>query len=279
MQEAASDRGNDPDDDLGSGPGGRLFGGPPAYRPRTPWRPGYAVGATIAIIGLGILAARFLPPYLGLDQPGVVRGPVGHTGGSQSPEITAAGLWAVATFQVVVVALTLLACVLLGGRLREALALRAVPRGWRSYVAAILAMAALQLVLGAIQNLILRHDMLTDLRPFVGLVTGPDWALAAAVLGLGAPLSEELLFRGFLLGALARSNLGFWGAALISTMAWTALHAGYSAVGLAEVFAIGLLLSWILWRTGSLRVTIFCHALYNSLIVLTLRLVELPAQG
>jgi membrane protease YdiL (CAAX protease family) len=277
LDEAASDPHADTSRDPDHNPGGRWFRGPPAYRARTPWRAGYALAATVAIIALGILAARYLPPYLGLDRLTAPRGPVGHPGGDQSPEITAAGLWAVATFQVVAVALTLLACIALGGRLRDALALRAAPRGWRSYAGAILAMAVLQLVLGAIQNLILQHDMLTDLRPFVGLVTGPDWALAAAVLGLGAPLSEELLFRGFLLGALARSHLGFWGAALVSTMAWTALHAGYSAVGLAEVFAIGLLLSWVLWRTGSLRVTIFCHALYNSLIVLALRLVELPA--
>jgi membrane protease YdiL (CAAX protease family) len=194
-------------------------------------------------------------------------------------EITTIGLWAVATFQILAIGLTLLAVTLPGGRVPDALALRAAPRGWRSYAGAILAMAGLQVVLATVQNLFLKHDMLTDLRPFVGLVTGPDWALAAAVLGLGAPVSEELLFRGFLLGALAKSRLGFTGAALVSTTLWTALHAGYSAVGLAEVFAIGLLLAWLLWRTGSLWVTIFCHALYNSLIVLALRLLDLSPQG
>jgi membrane protease YdiL (CAAX protease family) len=45
------------------------------------------------------------------------------------------------------------------------------------------------------------------------------------------------------------------------------------------VFSIGLLLSWLLWRTGSLWVTIFCHGLYNSLVVLVLRLIELPPQA
>jgi membrane protease YdiL (CAAX protease family) len=116
----------------------------------------------------------------------------------------------------------------------------------------------------------------TDLRPFVNLIRGPDGVLAAAVVGIGAPLSEELLFRGFLLSALARTSLGFWGAALIVTALWTALHIGYSIVGIVEVFMIGLFFSWLLWRTGSLRVAIFCHALYNSLIVLALRFVELP---
>ena len=65
--------------------------------------------------------------------------------------------------------------------------------------------------------------------------------------------------------------MGFWGGALITTGLWTALHAGYSTAGIVEVFLIGLFFSWLLWRTGSLRVAIFCHALYNSLIVLVLQ--------
>ena len=62
----------------------------------------------------------------------------------------------------------------------------------------------------------------------------------------------------------------------MTTTLWTALHAGYSLAGIVEVFTIGLFFSWLLWRTGSLRVPLFCHALYNSLIVLVLRHVPLP---
>jgi membrane protease YdiL (CAAX protease family) len=255
---------------VASEPAGRLLGGAPAYAPRTPWRAGPALAATIAIVGLSFLAARLLPAYLGLDQDTTaVTNPV-------HPEISAAGLWVVAIFQVAAVGLTLLAAVALGGHPRDVLALGRAPGGWRVYAGAILAMVALQVVLAGVTYSLIEHDMLADLRPFVGLVTGPQWPLAAAVLAIGAPLSEELLFRGFLLGALAKSQLGFWGAALVSSLLWTGLHAGYSLVGLAEVLAIGLLLSWLLWRTGSLRVTIFCHGLYNLVIALGLRLVELP---
>jgi hypothetical protein len=75
---------------------------------------------------------------------------------------------------------------------------------------------------------------------------------------------------------LARSRLGFWGGALVVSGLWTALHIGYSLAGVIEVFLIGIYFSWLLWRTGSLRVALFCHALYNSLIVLVLRHVPLP---
>ena len=257
-------------EDLPTEPAGRLFGGPPAYQARTPWRVSSALAATVAIVAASFLGARLLPAYLGLDESA--------TGAPNplQPHISASALWVVAIFQIAAVALTLLASTAFGGRPRDVLALARAPTGWRAYAGAILAMATLQVALAAVPHLFIEHDMLADLRPFVGLVTGPDWPLAAAVLGIGAPLSEELLFRGFLLGALAQSRLGFLGAAVVSSGLWTTLHVGYSLVGLAEVFAIGLFLSWLLWRTGSLRVTIFCHGLYNLLIVMALRLVDLP---
>jgi membrane protease YdiL (CAAX protease family) len=224
--------------------------------------------ATAIIVVAGLVAS-----VAALVLAGLWSGTPASAGGSPP----AHRLWALAALQAVVVALTLLACRRFGGRVADVLALREAPTGWRAYAGALLAMAALQSLLAMVQHLLLRHDLLTDLRPFVDLVTGPSWPLAAAVLAIGAPLSEELLFRGFLFGALAQSRLGATGAALVSSAGWAALHAGYSLVGLAEVFIIGLLFAWLLWRTGSLRVTIFCHAVYNGLIVLALLLVGLPA--
>ena len=119
--------------------------------------------------------------------------------------------------------------------------------------------------------------MYTDLRPFVRLF-GEQLAAGAAGgrhrrAAVGGAAVSRLPAVGA--GALAARLLGR--RPLISTALWTALHAGYSAVGIVEVFLIGLFFSWLLWRTGSLRVAIFCHALYNSLIVLVLRYVPLPA--
>jgi uncharacterized protein len=179
--------------------------------------------------------------------------------------------------QIITISLTLVAGALFGGRLRDVLALRSPPHGLRTYLAALLTMALLQVV-GSIALYSLKSgDMFTDLRPFVRLATGPEWPLALAVVAVGAPLSEELLTRGFLLSALAGSRLGFAGAAVVTSGLWTALHAGYSLVGIAEVFLIGLFFSWLLWRTGSLLVPIVCHGIYNGLVLVALRLVTLPA--
>ncbi len=244
-------------------PRGRLLRGAPAYRSGSPWGAVAGLLATVAILGASLLAGVLLARFLGVVSTGELE--------EMPVRLRLLGLG-----QLLMVGLTLLASSLFGGRPREVLALRAAPGGWRTYAGALLALVALQVLLSSVQRGA-GHDVGTDLRQFVDLVRGPDWPLVAAVVAVGAPLSEELVLRGFLLSALARTRLGFWGAALLANLLWTALHWGYSPVGLVEVFVIGLFFSWLLWRTGSLRVPILCHAIFNGLVLLLLRLVDLPA--
>jgi uncharacterized protein len=115
------------------------------------------------------------------------------------------------------------------------------------------------------------HDPMVDLRSFLPVIQGRWWWLALIVIGIGAPLSEEILFRGFLMSALTRTSFGFWTAAVVTTSLWTALHFAYSVAGLLEVFAIGMVFSVMVRRTNSLRPAIFCHAAYNSALILGIR--------
>jgi uncharacterized protein len=236
---------------------GGLFRGNPAYVARTPWGPWLGTLATLAMLGIAILAAGV---FAGL-----------RPAGTQNLELIVLGIW-----QSLVVLATLVIAAFSGGP-RDVLALGR-PRGAPGvYLAAILLLFLLNAAVSAVQYFTFPQHMYTDLRPFVGFMTGPDWLLALLVIGVGAPLSEELLFRGFLQSALAGSRIGFIGASLVSTAMWTALHASYTLFGIAQVFLIGLFFCWLLWRTGSLWVAIFCHALYNSLVVIVLRYVPLPA--
>jgi uncharacterized protein len=243
-----------------------LFRGPPAYEARTPWSTFAALLATVFIVGASITGAGLLI----LRNPDVFS-PGGSGTGTWRQDVSA--LATLAVWQTIAIVLTLLASRMFGGRPGAVLALRS-PGSPTIYLKAVLLMAALQVGVSVTQSFFVQ-DVYADMRPFVRLF-GEQWVLALLVVGVGAPLSEELLFRGFLLSALARSRLGFAGGAAVSTGLWTALHAGYSSAGMVEVFLIGIFLSWLLWRTGSLLVPIFCHALYNSLIVLVLRHVPLP---
>jgi membrane protease YdiL (CAAX protease family) len=245
---------------------GGLLWGPRAYEPKTPWRPGTAILAGVAIIALSIVGVvLMLGSGVVSRMPDSAQLPRGTT------QLAVLGIWQVAT-----IVLTVAASAMFGGRIVDVLALGRPAGAPLVYLKGVLLMVLLQIGVSIVQQSLFQQDMYADLRPFVQLF-GEHRVLALLVVGIGAPLSEELLFRGFLLSALARSRIGFWPGALLTTGLWTALHAGYSTSGIAEVFLIGLFLSWLLWRTGSLRVPIFCHALYNSLIVLVLWYVPLPA--
>ncbi len=105
-----------------------------------------------------------------------------------------------------------------------------------------------------------------DLAPIRKMIDAAPLWLAFITLAVGAPLSEELLFRGYLLHRLMQTRLGFWGGALIANAGWTMLHFDYSWLSLADVFLAGLLFSWAMWKTRSIWVPIAFHALYNATV-------------
>lgn len=109
-----------------------------------------------------------------------------------------------------------------------------------------------------------------DLEPIRRMIDRAPLWLAFVALAIGAPLSEELLFRGYLLHRLKQTRLGFWGAAVVANTGWALLHFNYSWLGLADVFLAGLLFSWALLRTGSIWVPISFHALYNATVFIVL---------
>ena len=243
-----------------------LLRGPAAYVARSPWRPLRAVLATVGIILAAILAAAVML---------VSTSPAGLFSRIHLDQETTV-LAILALWQAITIGLTVAASRLYGGHVRDVLALRAPAGAPTVYIKSLLTLLALQALVSAVQYFAGSGDRFADLRPMVQLVGGAQLLLALLVVGVGAPLSEELLFRGFLFSALAGSRLGFGGAALVTSASWAALHYGYTPIGLTEVFLVGLLFAWLLWRTGSLWVAIFCHALYNSFIILVLRHVPLP---
>ena len=231
------------------------------YRPLTPWTAPKALAATIAILVVsgvaGVGAFKLIGRLAGLE-----------TAASDRP--FEAIIW-LGLSQLVMIALTFLAARRLGGKPAEVLAFGAPAGGARDYGLALVQMAALLAAFNALAYFVFKADLLADLKPFLDIIRHPGWLLALLVIGIGAPLSEEFLFRGFLQSALARSRLGFWPGAGLSTGIWALLHFGYSWVGIVDVVLIGGLFSWLLWRTGSTRVTVFCHAVYNTALTLVMR--------
>lgn len=88
--------------------------------------------------------------------------------------------------------------------------------------------------------------------------------LALPSIILGAPLGEELIFRGQMFVALSQTRIGFLGASLITSAGWASLHWSGNWMLVILIFFMGLVLCVLLRRFGSLWVTMACHAAWNA---------------
>jgi len=91
--------------------------------------------------------------------------------------------------------------------------------------------------------------------------------LAVAIFQMGplTALGEELLFRGVILGGLRRA-LPERAAIAVSAAMFATIHLSPSAF--VHTGLLGLLLAWLVVRTGSLWPSILLHAAWNTTIVL-----------
>lgn len=93
------------------------------------------------------------------------------------------------------------------------------------------------------------------------------WIFWLALL-VAAPLSEEVFFRGFLIKGLSASVVRWYGAVVISSAAWAAIHLQYDLYGVAVIFGLGLVLGAARVKTGSIILTMLLHSFTNFVATL-----------
>jgi len=80
---------------------------------------------------------------------------------------------------------------------------------------------------------------------------------------VGAPLSEEFFFRGFLFSGLQHSFAGPWGTVVLTAALWAVIHVQYDVYGMGMIFLQGLLLGCARLATGSVWLCVALHGLTN----------------
>jgi len=97
---------------------------------------------------------------------------------------------------------------------------------------------------------------------FTRLNFGYEYILAFLTLVIIAPVSEEILFRGYLLGKL-RKYVPVWAAILVTSLLFGIIHFAWN-VGV-DVFALSIILCLLRIQTGRLWPSILLHMLKNSI--------------
>jgi membrane protease YdiL (CAAX protease family) len=244
----------------------RAILGPVHYRPVTSWGPIRALVAmevaalVAALVAMALLFASF--EFF----------PITTRTGPNSLTITPSlpMLAGVLVFDILVILAAWRLAGRDGMRASEVLALRWPSGGGKVLFAVVCVMAAVIAIETAAAPL-WRSAAQDAARLIAALVGESGWPIAILTIGIAAPVAEELWLRGFLLSALAKTRLGFWGAGLLTCAAFAALHAlQYALVLLVPVFLLGLVLTWAVGLTGSLWVPIALHMANNLLALLLL---------
>ena len=98
---------------------------------------------------------------------------------------------------------------------------------------------------------------------FIKLMQATPFVLNFLMVVIGAPIVEELLFRGFLFSQLKTTKLGINGSIILTSLIWTSIHLQYDLFLLIPIFLIGLLLGYLMHKYNSLYLVIIVHAVHN----------------
>lgn len=242
--------------------------GVPRGAPRS-WQE--AVGAVLAVLVIlalgasgGTLTARAFEVWVGADQPGAR--PAGALEALNAAQLSVF----LVGFQITLIVLTMAVAPYFA---RPAQTL--LPFGWPRRAlwiigASTIALFLIMLTFGTIVYVFDNQAFVGDVKPFADMAQTRLWWGLLIGAAVGAPIAEELLFRGLLFGVVRDTRLGLSGTLVTTAALWAALHMQYSLYGLIAIFFIGIYLGWLRERTGSLIPPMVCHALYNGAIVVAL---------
>lgn len=102
------------------------------------------------------------------------------------------------------------------------------------------------------------------------ILSTEPWLMVVALV-VGAPLVEELFFRGYMFKSFERSRLGGVGTVVVTSLVWVAIHGfQYGPVELTYLILIGGLLGAARLKSGAIALPIALHVINNLIVVLSL---------
>lgn len=93
--------------------------------------------------------------------------------------------------------------------------------------------------------------------------------MGCLVVGVIAPIAEEVVFRSAILGYMLRKGVDRWTAIIISALLFGLMHLNPAQMPFAA--AVGVMLGMIYYKTGNIILTSLIHILNNSLSVVLMK--------
>ena len=109
-----------------------------------------------------------------------------------------------------------------------------------------------------------QEELSAPARELTDKATGVGVLVLALVVVVGAPLAEEVFYRGLLQRTLLR-RLSVWPAMIITSVVFGASH--FQALQFPALASFGLVLSYLAHRTGRLGLNIWAHVGFNATTV------------
>jgi membrane protease YdiL (CAAX protease family) len=119
------------------------------------------------------------------------------------------------------------------------------------------------------RTLIHKGDLERPARELADRAHGPAFIAFAVVIAIGAPVVEELFYRGLLLRSLQR-YLADGPAVVVSGLIFGASH--FEPLQLPALALVGVLFAFLVVRTGRLGPAIWAHVAFNTITVVALGL-------
>jgi membrane protease YdiL (CAAX protease family) len=227
---------------------------------------GSPYGVVVALLTVAIFIA---PNLLVLAADGFADGP-GTTALPEGPELIV-GLVITIALQLFVFALSLLPLLIAGRPFRRLFGpTRSTGTMWAIALAVGIVTVIVTYAVNAIFVLTFGDGEAVEQQVLdIALSGGAATALAILLAVVLAPVTEEIVFRGVLLRALA-AKVGMWPAAILSSAVFAVIHFEVlfsQPLALVGLFTVGLLLAIAYHRTGSLLVPMVGHAVFNGVSV------------
>ena len=236
----------------------RFFAGPADPSAWGPWG--------LGDVGAGILASQFLAAVCTV----VAMGLAGWTSAEDVP------MWGLALLQLPLWAGWVGALVVAGRKGDGVVAEFGFRAEWLDVPVGLALGVALQLVVLPLLYLPVlallgkdNEDLSEPAKELAGRANGgTGWLLLLLLVGIGAPVVEELFYRGLLQRALLKRGLPAWASVVLGAAVFAAMH--LEALQFLGLFVFGLVAGVLAHRTGRLGPSVAAHVGFNVTTVVTL---------